>query len=320
MLRLLGLLAAASFCALSAAETRWPERPVRVIVAGPAGSALDALNRLVVERLGARLGQPFVPDFRPGASGTIAADALLRAAADGHTLLVAPNGLATEVPHTVPVRFDPLRDLKPLAELGRTTLVLAGKRDLAAGDLGALIRDVKAAPDKFAYASYGAGTLSHISGLLLGRIAGLDWLHISYKGTPQALSDVMGGQVPLMFAPLVSAAPLAKAGRIKAYAVTSAQRSPFLPEVPTFRELGYPQLAYSGWIGLFGPRQLAAGLALTINAEIVRELASPAARERLAQLYVDAPRASMPLDLQQELRADYIRNARLLEAFGLHPQ
>jgi tripartite-type tricarboxylate transporter receptor subunit TctC len=287
------------------------------VIAGPAGGALDALSRIAGERLAVRLRQPFVADFRPGASGMLAAEHVLRSAADGYTLLVAPNGIATEVPHMFKLQFDPLGELQPIAELGRSTLVMVGNRGVRAGGLGELVAEVKAKPGVYSFASYGHGTLSHVGGLILNRIAGLDLLHVGYRGSPPAMVDVLGGQVPLMFDAVIHAAPLVRSGRVKAFAVTAERRSHFLPGVPTFTELGYPQLSFSGWIGVFGQRELPPQLAAPINAEVLQALAAPETTARLVQLYVDAPLASSPQALAGELRADHARNAQLYQAFNL---
>src|SRR6185503_19541191 len=211
----------------------WPERPVRVVLSSPAGGALDALQRVLGERLASRLRQAFVPDFRPGASGTIAAEIVARSAPDGYTLLLAPAGVLTDAPHTMAMRFDPLEDLQPLAELARSSLVLVGHPGLPPRDLGELIAYVKARPGKVAYASFSPGTRAHFAGVILGRRAGLDMPHVGYKGSPPALLDVLGGQVPLMFDSLITSTPHVKAGRLRAYAVAAEARSEFVPEVPT---------------------------------------------------------------------------------------
>ena len=152
---------------------------------------------------------------------------------------------------------------------------------------------------------------------MLSRLAGVELLHVGYKGSPPAVADLLGGHVPLMFDAIISAAPHVRSGRLKAFAVTAERRSSFLPAVPTFAELGYPQLTFSGWIGLFAPSRLPNGLALRINAETAQALAAPEVAARLAQLHVDASPASSPSALAQDLHDAFARNARLYQAFGL---
>jgi tripartite-type tricarboxylate transporter receptor subunit TctC len=298
----------------------WPQRPVRLITPGVPGSGLDTLCRVLAERLTPTLGQPVVPDLRPGGSGTIAVDALLRAEPDGHTLMVSTNGLVSELPHVLNLRFDPLQDLKPVAELARSALVLVGGPVNAPRDLQALIASVKARPGTYSYASYSQGSISHFAGLMLNRLAGIDLLHIPYKGTTPALGDVMSGRVDLMFDALINSTPLVRAGRLKAYAVTSAQRSAFLPQVPTFRELGYDDLVADGWIGLFASERVPAALAHRIRMEFLVALAAPQVSERLHQLYFDASPPSTQRELEADLRTRHRRIGALVRHYAIRPE
>ncbi|HZN46115.1 MAG TPA: tripartite tricarboxylate transporter substrate binding protein, partial [Ramlibacter sp.] len=177
----------------------WPTRPVRLIVAGPAGGSADIVARLVAEPLQKELGQPVIVDNKPGAAGAIAVGELLQAQRDGHALLVGVNSLVSEIPHIVKLRWDMAKELKPLAELARGGLVLVAHPSLPARNLPELVAHTRANAGKVSYASYSAGTQSHVLGLLLNRAAGIDLTHVGYKGSTPALADVMGNHVPLMF-------------------------------------------------------------------------------------------------------------------------
>src|SRR5262245_8205336 len=226
-------VAALAFTAPLAHAQKWPEKTIRIVVAGPAGGSADIVARLLADNLGKELGQTVIVEPKPGAAGVIAVTDLSQSPHDGHTLLVAVNSLVSEVPHVVKTRVDMAREVRPVAELARSGLVLVGAPTLPAKDFGQLLSYVKANPGKVNYASYSPGTLSHVMGLQLNKTAGIDMRHVGYKGSTPALSDVMGGHVPLMFDAMPTSLPLIKAGRIKAYAVSTPKRSPLLPDVPT---------------------------------------------------------------------------------------
>ena len=218
----------------------WSAKPVRFVVTGPPGGSSDVLARIVGEALSAQIGQPVVVDNKPGGGGAIAVNALLAAPPDGQTLLVGAQNVLTEVPLVLKVGFDPLRDLKPVASIGRGGLVLVANPSVPAGSLKELVEYAKANRGKLSYASYSPGTASHYAGLMLNQKAGIDLQHVPYKGSPPALTDVVAGQLALMFDGMPTALPFVRAGKLKALAVTSRDRSPLLPQVPTFAELGYP--------------------------------------------------------------------------------
>src|SRR5215203_3713799 len=213
---LLGGAALSLLPALGHAQA-WPARPLRLVVAGPAGGSADLVARLVAEPLQRDLGQPVIVDNKPGAAGAIAVGELLQAPRDGHTLLVGVNSLVSEIPHIVKLRWDMARELKPLAELARAGLVLVGNPSLPAKDLKELVAYAKARPGKLDYASYSPGTLSHVLGLLLNQAAGIQLTHVGYKGSTPALTDVMGNHVPLMFDGLATSLPLIRTGKLRAY-------------------------------------------------------------------------------------------------------
>jgi len=247
------LLAAAALLSLGvgARAQTFPSKPMRVIAAGPAGATADIVARLVTEPLAKELGQTAIVDPKAGAGGAIAVNDLLNSPHDGHTLLVGVSSLVSEVPHMVKLKVDMRQSLRPLAELARGGLVLVGNPSFPAKTLAELIAHVKANPGKVSVASYSPGSLSHVLGLLLNQAAGIDLTHVGYKGSTPALTDLMGNHVPLMFDGIGTSLPFIRSGKIKAFGVSTPRRSPILPDVPTFTELGYPKLEALAWMGLW---------------------------------------------------------------------
>lgn len=318
-----GLLFTGATLAL-AAPSAWaqsfPQKTVRVLVSAPAGGTSDIVARLVADGLAPLLGQPVVVENKPGGLGAIAMQDLLSSPHDGHTLIVAPNALVSEVPHTLKPKYDPFKDIKPLAELSRSGLVLVGNPSLPAKNLDELITYVKANPGKISYASYSAGTLSHVMGLQLNKAAGFEMSHVGYKGAPPALVDVMGGHVPLMFDALATSLPMIKGGKLKAYAVSSPKRLSALPEVPTFTEIGFPQLEATGWIGLFAASDVPAAAQQKLREATLKALQQPQLRDRLKDLGMDAGLPLTSDELSAGLRKDFERVGDVLRAVNYKPE
>jgi len=305
---------------LARAAQPWPDKPVRIIVAGPAGATADMVGRLLGDALGKENGLPVIVDPRPGAGGALAVDELSRAPHDGYTVLVAVNSLVSEIPHIIKLKFDMAHEIAPVAELGRGGLVLVGNPSLPASDFMQLRTWIKAHPGTVTYASYSPGTLSHVMGLQLNKAAGLDMTHVGYKGSTPALADVMGGHVPLMFDAFPSSLPLIRSGKIRAYAVSSPKRSPLLPDVPTFTELGYPQLQATGWMGLWVKPDVPAAQQERIRETVLRLLGQPALRAKLADLGFDPGQPRSQEELQQSLQADYRRMGDVLKSIDFKPE
>jgi len=291
--RLLGLSAATGAGELVAlralAQGKWPDKTVRIIAAGPAGGSADIVARLLGDQLSKQLGQPVIVDPRAGAGGVLAVNELSLAPHDGQTLLVGVDSLVSEIPHILKLSVNMATELKPLAEVARGGLVLVGNAALPARTLPELIAYVKAHPGSVNFASYTAGTRSHVMGLLLNKAAGIDMTHVGYKGSTPALQDLMGGHVQLMFDGMATSLPLIKAGRIKAFGVSTPKRSPLLPEVPTFTELGYPQLETVAWMGLWVKPDTPVAVQAQIREAALKALASPSARERLQEIGFEPP-------------------------------
>jgi tripartite-type tricarboxylate transporter receptor subunit TctC len=309
------MLALASVAAWPAAA--WTGKPVRFVVPAPPGGTSDVLARIVGEALAAQIGQPVIVDNKPGAGGAIAVGAVLAAAPDGQTLLVGAQNVLTEVPLVLKVNFDPLKDLKPVAEIGRGGLVLVANPKLPADTVPELIVYAQANRGKLSYASYSPGTASHYAGLILNQKAGIDLQHVPYKGSPPALTDLVAGQLPLMFDGMPTALPLVRAGKLKALAVTSRHRSALLPKVPTFAELGYPDIEFTNWVGVIGAAKLPPELAARIHAALVKTLEAPKVRSRLADAGFEPAPASTPAELERSVRADHERNAVIVRTFHI---
>lgn len=318
-------LAGAAALALAAshvcAQARpWPEQTVRIIAAGPAGGSADIIARLLADGLGRQTGKPVVVEPKPSAGGVLAVNELSRAPHDGYTLLVGVDSLVSEVPHILKLRADMFREIKPLVELGRSGLVLVGAPSLPARTLADVIAWAKDRPGNVQYASYSPGTASHLLGLRLNQAAGIDMVHIGYKGSTPALADVMGGHVPLMFDGMATSIPLVKSGRIKAFAVSTPGRSPLLPEVPTFAELGYPQLETTGWMGLWVKPDVPVAVQAQVRDAALAALAQPAVRQRLLELGFEPGQPRSSEEMSAALRAAYERNGALLHAIGFRPE
>ncbi len=318
------LLAASALALLGGARAAhaqgYPSKPIRIVVAGPAGGSADVIARLVGEPMARELGQPAVIEPKPGAAGALAVGDMVQAPHDGYTLLVGVNSLVSEIPHIVKLRIDMTRELRPLVELARGGLVLVGSPGFPPRTLAELVRYVKAHPGQVNVASYSAGTLSHVLGLLLNQAAGIDLAHVGYKGSTPALTDVMGGHVPLMFDGIATSLPLIKAGKIKAYAVSTPRRSPVLPDVPTFTELGYPKLEALSWMGLWSSPDVPAPVQARVREAAFKVLKQPAVRDRLLELGFDvgAPRSSD--EMAAGLKADYERVGAVLQSIGFKPE
>jgi tripartite-type tricarboxylate transporter receptor subunit TctC len=312
--------AALSMIGVSARAQAWPSKPIRLVVAGPAGGSADIVARLIAEPLGRELGQPVVVDNKPGAAGAIAVGELLQAPRDGHTLMVGVSSLVSEIPHIVKLRWDMAKEIKPVAELARGGLVLVGHPSLPAKSLKELIAYAKANPGKLNYASYSPGTMSHVLGLLLNQAAGTDLTHVGYKGSTPALADVMGNHVPLMFDGLATSLPLIKSGKLRAFAVSSPKRAAQLPDVPTFHELGFAQLDAVSWMGLWSAPDVPAPVQARLREITLKALADAAMRTRMLDTGFEAGLPRTADEMAQGLKVDYERVGKVLASINFKPE
>jgi tripartite-type tricarboxylate transporter receptor subunit TctC len=264
------------------AQAAWPEKPIKIMVPFPPGGSTDALGRLVGRHLSVAFGQPVVIENRAGAGGMIGSQMVAKAPPDGYTLVI--SGIASHViaPAAPGALFDPMKDFTHIAMIGGPPVVLVVNAAVPVLDLKGFIAYVAAKPDGVNWASSGQGTHAHLIGETFRAATNLKMVHISYKGGGQAVVDLLGNQVPAAFMALPSANQHILSGRLRALATTASKRLPGHPGVPTFAELGYPQLTARTWFGLSGPPGMPKPLVDRINAEVRRGLQTPALRKQLA--------------------------------------
>lgn len=308
-------IAAVSFLASSA--WAWTDKPVKILVPAPAGGTMDVIARMVGDQLAADIGQPVVIDNKPGAGGAIAVQALRTAPADGQTLMMTASNVLTEIPHVMKTNFDPLKDIKPVAVVARSGMVLVGTPSLPAKDVKGLVAHVKANPGKMSFASYSAGTSSHYAGMIFNQKAGLDLQHIPFAGSPPALTQLMGGHVALMFDGIVTSKQMIAGGKLVAYGIAASKRSPQLPDVPTMAEQGYPDINFSNWLGVVASSNLPNELVDKIHAAIVKVAATPKVRDRMVAAGFEPADDMNAAQLAQTVKADFDRNAGIVKQFNI---
>lgn len=302
---------------LACSAWAWGDQPLKLIVPAPAGGTMDIVARVVGQQLSVDIGQPVVVENKPGAGGAIGIQALLKAAPDGNTLVMAASNVLAEIPHVMKPPFDPLKDVIPVASVARSGIVLVTAANHPARDFQGLIAQLKARKGSTSFASYSAGTVSHYAGLILSEQAGLDMQHIGYAGSPPAIANLLGGQVDVMFDGMLTSVPLIKSGKLRAYAFSGKNRSRHLPEVPTTTELGYPQLQFMGWVGVLGSSKLPADVLAQIHAAIEKVARAPAVQQKLSdvglepEVNVDTPA------LVRETKEMSDRNAVIVRKFGI---
>lgn len=275
-------LALALLAPVQALAQAWPAKPVKLVVPYPPGGPTDIVARVVAERLQAQTGQPFIVDNRPGAGGNLGADAVAKAPADGYTLLVATTAHAINKTLFKNLTYDVQRDFVPVSLLTQGPLVLVVHPDFPAKSVAELIALAKAKPKSVSFASSGNGQSTHLSAELFASMAGAPMTHVPYKGSAPALNDLIAGQVPVMFDTMLSAMPFVKAGKLRALAITGAQRSPAAPELPTIAESGLPGYQAYAWNGLLAPAGTPAAVLARVSEELKAALAQPAVQERFA--------------------------------------
>ena len=297
------LSVAASLTAPSWAQTTWPQRPIRLLVPFPPGGNTDGIARITAERLGQALGQTVVVENRAGGNGAIAADALVKAAPDGYTLLMAAMPVLAILPAISKTSFDPLRDFVPISIVGSNPFVMAVHKSVPATNVRDFAEFIRKNPGKFNYASGGSGTVSHLSAALFAKRANLDMAHVSYKGGGPAVVDLLGGQVQMYFGNLSELAPHTAGGQIRIIGVSSLQRAKQLPEVPTVAESGFAGFKTLTWNGLVAPAGTPAAVVNRVAAAVKDMLNSPETVARLQQMGVD-PIGDTPAQFAETLKAD----------------
>lgn len=309
-------IATALLCAGSAMA--FGDKPVKLIVPAPPGGTIDVFARILSDQLAQEIRQPVIVENRPGAGGSIAVKYMLAQPADGSTLLVTVTNILTEVPHVLKVDFDPLRDVKPVAQMANSVMLFIAAPQFPAKDAKEAIAYVKAHPGTVSFASYSQGTASQYAGAILNRKAGLDMEHIAFPGSAPALAQVMGNQIPLMFDGSVTSKPLIAAGKVKLLAVAYKSRLPDYPDVPTMAELGYPQIDFSNWAGVFASAHTPRPLMEKMHATLAKINALPAVARRYAGTgfeKVQEPRTQA--QLEADMRAEFERNAEIVKTFDI---
>ncbi|HTQ77104.1 MAG TPA: tripartite tricarboxylate transporter substrate binding protein [Burkholderiales bacterium] len=292
----------------------WPARPLHWIVPYPPGGSTDIAARPLADRVAQALGQPAVVENRAGAGGNIGIEAASRAAPDGYTVLIAPDAIASN-PHLYKMSWDPFRDFVPVIQVSRQPVVLAAHPSLGVSSLAELVALARRKPG-LAFATSGAGSQQHMAAEWFAKLAGIKLTHVPYKGGGQAITDLVGGQVPLGSLGSSPLIPYYKAGKLKLLAQSTAKRAPSLPEVPTYGEAGYKELVIEQWLGAFVPAGTPAEIVARLNAEIGRALAEPQIRERYAQAALE-PVGGSAEDMAKLLRADYDKYGRLIKELNI---
>lgn len=297
------LLAALILAASVAAQAQsWPTKPVRLVVPYPPGGSTDVTARTLAERVSGALGQPVVVENRAGAGGNIGIESVARADADGYTVLVAPDFIAS-APHVYKLNYDPMTQLVPVIQLTSQPVVLAVHPSLGVATVAELVAAAKQKPG-LAYATSGAGSQQHMAAEWFAKLAGIQLTHIPYKGGGQAIADFIGGQVPIASLGSTPVIPHHKSGKVKILAQTTKQRAPSLPEVPTYEQAGFKGLVIDQWLGIFVPAGTDAQIVRRLAAEFDKALADPVVRERLAKAALQAVGGSTE-DFARLVRANF---------------
>lgn len=301
---------------LNASAQQYPTRPIRLVVGYPAGGLTDGVGRTIGPRLGEALGQQVIVDNRGGAGSTIGTDIVVKSPPDGHTLLVADQALITNPSLYAKLPYDTLKDLQPVSLVGAASLVIVVHPSLPARSVKDLVALAKARPGDINYASGGNGTATHLAGELFKQVAGVQMVHIPYKGAGLAIVDLLGGHVSIMFSSIGAAGPHANVGRIRALAVTGPARAPALPTVPTLAESGYPAASVVGYWGVLAPSGVPRDVVDKLAAAIAAVVKRPEVNQRLVDQGVD-PTGGSPAEYGQIIRAEITKWGKVIRQAGI---
>jgi len=317
MTRLLTFLAACLLPLAATAQGSYPDRPIRLVVPFVPGGVTDTSGRLIADALSRRLGQPVVVENRAGASGNIGTQGVVNAAPDGYTLVLGFDGTLVINPHVFsPFPFDTLKDLAPVGKIGDATLILVAHPSLPVKTLQELIAYSKKEPKGLSYGTSGIGGTPHIAGELLNQQTGSNLVHVPYKGGGQAMTDALGGNIPLVYTAVAGAHQYVKTGKLNAIAVSSAKRSSSLPDVPTFIESGVAGFEVNSWVGILAPAQTPRSIVDKLNRELNAVLASPEIVEKLATLGIAAT-PETPDAFAAQIKADLAKYGKVVKAAGI---
>ncbi len=314
------LLAAASGSTLALssahAQSAWPTQPIKFVVPFTAGSGTDIIARAVAQRLTTALGQTIVIENKPGAGGTIAAAQVAKSLPDGYSFLVHSSGHVVNPAIYPNLPYDTLKDLVGIGPLASLPNLMVTSPAKGYKDVKDLVAKVKAKPDAFFYGSAGNGSATHINAAKFALAAGIEPTHVPFRGTPEAMTETISGRIDWFFAPIVSALPLVRDGKLQALAVGTATRSDDLPQMPNMAEAGFRDAAYTFWVGMFAPSALPKPIIDRMNAEVNKVLTSKEFKESLDKIGADA----MPMGVaqfDQFVRAETVSIAQLVKAAGI---
>ncbi len=305
-----------SLAAASAVAQTYPHKPIRYIVGFPPGGSTDLIARTVAGKLSEGIGQQVVVDNRPGAGGSIAGEVAARATPDGYTLMHAGITMAVNPTLRRNLPYVPLRDFAPVSQLTNLPNVMVVHPSFPAKSVAEFTAYAKAHPGKVSYGSSGVGAAPHLSMELFKKLAGIDIVHVPYKGSAQALTDLLGGQIPSMFDNLPAILPHIKAGRVRALGVPSSKRNPQLPEVPTFVEAGVSGFVVDAWLGMFAPAATPRAVITLLNTHVVKALNAADTQKKLAEHGAEAA-PSTPAAFGALLKTETARWAQVIRDAGV---
>ena len=310
------LLAALACAPLAGFAQPYPAKPIRFVVPYPAGGPLDTVARLLGQKVAESVKQPVVVENKPGAGGNIGADFVAKSSPDGYTILmgaVATHAINPSLYTNVP--YDPVRDFAPITQVASTPNVLVVNPTLPVKSVAELIAHARGNPGKLNFGSGSTGSAGHLAGELFKSLARVEMTHVPYKGAAPAMQDLIGGRIELMFDNLASAKAQVAAGRVRALAVTTARRSPLVPDLPTIAEAGLPGFDISTWFGVFAPAGTPREALERLHAEFARALAAPEVREKMLALGAE-PVGNRPEEFAAFIRAEAEKYARVIKASG----
>lgn len=301
---------------ITASAADYPNKPIRLLVAQTAGGNSDMVARAYGQRLGEKLGQQIVIDNRGGGSGIVATELVANAQPDGYTLLLSPTAHAINPSLFAKLPYDTQRDVKPISLLGIGYNILVVSQNHTARTVRDLINAAKARPGKLTYGSSGTAGASHLTGELFRVMAGIDVLHVAYKGAPASLTALVGGEIDFSFSSMASTLPLVRGGRLRALGVSSPERWPTLPDIPTVSEAGVPGYEASSWQGLFGPAKIPAALVSLLHREVAAIAKLPEMHKRLSNEGL-LPQGTSPQEFEKFIAVEIAKWARVTKAAGI---
>jgi tripartite-type tricarboxylate transporter receptor subunit TctC len=308
--RIAAFFAMLAVCGVAAAQP-YPNRPVHFVIAAAPGGSTDLLGRVFAQRLSERMGQPFVPENRGGAGGAVAAEFVAKSAADGYTILMSNDQIVIGAAAGAKVPYEPFKDFAPIAVVARGPVVLGVHPSFPAKSVAELVARAKANPHKYAFSSCGNGTVLHLAGELLNLQAGIDLVHVPYRGCAPAMADAVAGQVPIFFTVLGNAAAFERNGKVRLLGVATAQRIASHPDLPTIAESGFPDYNAYPWFGMLAPAGTPREIVQRLAAEITAAVPVPEVSERIRSFALE-PTPLEPEALAQLMKSDFDKWQRVV--------